>query len=58
VRWLIRHQIHDVAFALRANQFQGQETADGLSGGNHLRTRQASGGDGRLQIEALQQGHK
>src|SRR6266849_2139041 len=27
---LIRPQVHDVAFALGADQFQGQETADGL----------------------------
>src|SRR5437870_6147979 len=30
---LICHQVHDVAFALGADQFQGQETADGLGGG-------------------------
>ena len=55
---LIGHQVHDVAFALGADQFQGQEAADGLSRGNHLRTRQASRGDDRLQIDAVQQGHK
>ena len=54
----IRHQVHHVAFALGADQFQGQETADGLGGGNHLRTWQASRGDDRLQIDAIQQGHK
>ena len=55
---LIRHQVHDVAFALGADQFQGQEAADGLSGGYHLRPWQASCGDGRLQIDAVQQRHK
>ncbi len=55
---LIRHQVHDMALTLGAAEFQGQETADGLSGGNHLRTRQARGGDDGLQIDAIQQGHK
>src|ERR1019366_1873245 len=55
---LVRHQVHDVAFALDADQFQCQETADGLGGGNHLRTRQADRGDDRRQIDAIQQGHK
>ena len=55
---LIRHQVHDVAFALGADQFQGQETADGLRGGNHLRTGQASRGDDGLQIDAIQQRQK
>ena len=42
---LIGHQVHDVAFAFGADEFQGQETADGLGGGNHLRTGQARRGD-------------
>jgi len=52
----IRHQVHDVAFALGADPLQGQETTDGLGGGNHLRTRQASRGDDRRQIDAIRQG--
>jgi hypothetical protein len=36
---LIHHQIHNVAFTLRADQFQGQQAGDGLRGGNHFRTR-------------------
>jgi hypothetical protein len=38
------------------HQFQGQETAHGLGGGNHLGSRQASSGDDRLQVDAMQQG--
>ena len=47
-----------MALTLGAAEFQGQETADGLSGGNHVRTRQARGGDDGLRIDAIQQGHK
>jgi len=38
---LVRPQIHDVAFALGADQFQGQKTADGRGRGNPRRTRLA-----------------
>jgi hypothetical protein len=55
---LIRHQVHDVAFAFGADQFQGQETANSLGGGDHLRTRQANCGDDSLQIDTIQQGQK
>ena len=54
----IRHQVHDVTFALGADQLQGQETADGLGGGDHLRTGQARRGDDRLEIDAIQQRQK
>jgi len=51
---LIHHQIHDMALALGANQFHGQETADSLGSRNHLRTRQVSRGDDRIEMDAIQ----
>ena len=35
---LVTNQIHDVALAFRANEFEGQQAAHGLLGGDHLRT--------------------
>jgi hypothetical protein len=55
---LIRHQVHDVTFALGADQLEGQETADRLGGGDHLRTGQARRADDGLQIDAIQQRQK
>ena len=55
---LVHHQIHDVALALDADQLHGQETAEGLDGGNHLGAGQASGGDHPVQIDAIQQRDK
>ena len=37
---LVRDQIHDMAFAFLADEFEGQERAHGLLGGNRLRTGQ------------------
>ena len=51
---MIHHQIHDVALALGADQFHGQQTANGLGGRNHLRARQATGGDHPLEIDPIQ----
>jgi hypothetical protein len=55
---LIHHQIHDVALALGADQFQGQQAADSLRGGNHFRTWQPSCRDDMLQMNAIQERHK
>lgn len=50
---LIHDQIHHVALPFRANQLQRQQAADGPLGGDHLRARQAGGGDHPNQIDAV-----
>jgi hypothetical protein len=47
-----------VTLAFGADQFQGQQTADRLGGGDHLRGGQAGGGGDRRQIDAVQQRQK
>ncbi len=55
---LVKDQIHDVAFALLADQLEGQETAQGLRGGDHPGTWQMRlAGDGG-QVQRPHQGDK
>jgi hypothetical protein len=52
---LIHPQIHDMTLAFGADPLPGQESA---SGGDPLRSRQASGCDHRRQVDPIQPGHK
>src|SRR5262249_55491497 len=55
---LVFQQLHDVALALGADEFQSQQAADGLFGGDHLRARQLRRGDDLGQAEGTDQGYK
>jgi len=47
-----------VALPFDADEFQSQKTANSLSRGDHLRTRQAGSADDGLHIDAIQQRQK
>ena len=55
---LIENEIHHMAFAFFAGEFQRQETAQGLLSGNHVRSRQIEFADDFSQVDLAHQGNK
>jgi hypothetical protein len=55
---LIANQVHDVALAFRADEFERQQRPQGLFGGNHLRTGEIGLTQHFRQADVVQQRHE